>query len=109
MRMIEEMRFRNTTNRFQKRLKEDIRKIRKSKNIIIPADKTRNMYEVSEQQYEKLLTNNITKNYKLTQPKTYNSINQEAKEIAQRMKIDDRVECMAKREAYITLKDHKLH
>ena len=52
--MIEEVRFRNTTNRFQQRLKEDIRKIRKSRNIIVPADKTRNMYEVSEQQYEKL-------------------------------------------------------
>ena len=61
LRMIEEMRFRNTTNRFQQRLKEDIRKIRKLKNIIVPADKISNMYEVSEQQYEKLLTNNITK------------------------------------------------
>ena len=85
--MIEEVRFRNTTNRFQQRLKEDIWKIRKSKNIIVPADETRNMYEVSEQQYEKLLTNNITKNYKLAQPKRYDSINQEAKEIAQSMKI----------------------
>ena len=52
--MIEEMRFRNTTNRFQQRLKEDFWKIRKSKNITLPADETRNMYEVSEQQYEKL-------------------------------------------------------
>ena len=61
LRMIEEVRFRKTTNRFQQPTERGHSEIRKSKNIIVPADKTRNMYEVSEQQYEKLLTNNITK------------------------------------------------
>ena len=61
LRMIEEVRFRKTTNRFQQPTERGHSEIRKSKNIIVPADKISNMYEVSEQQYEKLLTNNITK------------------------------------------------
>ena len=33
-------------------------------NVIVPADKTRNFYAVTADQYEKLMTNNITKNYR---------------------------------------------
>ena len=57
--------------------------------------------------YEKLLTDNITKTYKLSNNNIYNNINLEAKHIAKKLEIADRVECMARKPVYITIKDHK--
>ena len=34
-------------------------------------------------------------------------INQEAKHIAEKLKLDNRIECLAEKNSYITLKDHK--
>ena len=56
---------------------------------------------------KKLLTENITKTYKQSNNNVYNRINLEPKHIARRLEIADRVKCMARRPAYITLKDHK--
>ena len=58
-------------------------------------------------QYEKLLTGNITKTYKQSNNNICNSINLEAAHITKKLEIADKVECMAKKPAYIMLKDHK--
>ena len=50
---------------------------------------------------------NLTSTYKKANTNTIRSINNEAKNIATNLLIDDRVECMAERQAFITLKDHK--
>ena len=50
---------------------------------------------------------NISKTYRKTNNKAYNSINKEAKAIAEGFEIGDRVDCLAKTNAFITLKDHK--
>ena len=109
LKMIERVQFRKVTDDFQNKLREDIDTIRKSKDVIVRGDKTRNFYAVTEDQYEKLLTNNITKNYRSAPVPagTYNTINQEAQRIAKELEIDERMECMAKNEAYLTLKNHK--
>ena len=65
------------------------------------------MYRFSKQEHEKLLKENISKTYKKAPPKLEHSINLEAKNISKTLKIEDRVECIAKTEAFITLKDHK--
>ena len=57
--------------------------------------------------YDKLLIQNITKTYRKAETKQYNDINQEAKDIAKNFEIADRVECLAKSNSFITLKDHK--
>ena len=57
--------------------------------------------------YNKLLTDNITKNYKLGNETTMEDINNELKDIAKQLGIDNRVEPMAQRQAFISLKDHK--
>ena len=49
----------------------------------------------------------MTKLYKKSLIHLEKSINLEAKEIAAGVKLDDRIEYMAKAPAYITLKDHK--
>ena len=53
------------------------------------------------------MTDSITKTYKQSNNNVYNSINLEAKHIAKKLEIADRVECMARKPAYITLKDCK--
>ena len=47
------------------------------------------------------------KHTKKAPPKLEHSINLEAKNISKKLNIEDRVECIAKTEAFITLKDHK--
>jgi len=95
------------TNQFQQTLKRDIRELSCSEKIFVPADKTTNIYKLSSVQYQKLLTDNITATYKKSSDSTKNSIDLEAKNIAGKLKIADRVESFARREAFITLKDHK--
>ena len=66
-----------------------------------------NLYEVPPNHYRKLLKENVTKTYKKANDHLYNHINEEAKSIATNLGLDDRVESLAKSEAFITLKDHK--
>ena len=51
--------------------------------------------------------NNVTSIYEKTTMSTENNINSKAKEITQALDISDRVEPIAHKAAYITLKDHK--
>ena len=88
-------------------MKNDISKIKSSPSIFVPADKTANMYEMPPDNYKKLLYENITKTYKKSTSRLENSINMEAKYIAKKIKLDDRIECLAKTPAFITLKYHK--
>ena len=57
--------------------------------------------------YKKLLTNNISKTYKKSDTAIFNKINIEAKNIAEKYDIAERVDCFAKSNAFVTLKDHK--
>ena len=52
--------------------------------MLIPADKTRNLYLREKDQYDKLLRENMTKHYKSTDVHLYNDINTEAKTIAEK-------------------------
>ena len=53
------------------------------------------------------MRDNVTALYKKSDPTTEKQINTEAKQITEQLKIDDRVEVIAHKPAYITLKDHK--
>ena len=57
--------------------------------------------------YNDLLDQNITKSCKKAQPNTTRAIHSENKNIATKLGIDDRVDTAAKKDAFITLKDHK--
>ena len=89
-------------NDFQNRLKNDIRSIQLSKRVFVFTDKTRNIYEMEKSHYKKLLTDSITKTYKQSNNNVHSSTNLEAKHIAKNLQIADRVECMARKPAYIT-------
>ena len=105
--MIKTINFKPSSNHFQDRLKQDINKIKSSEKAFIPADKTRNFYEMTKSSHDKLYYENVTQNYKKSDKTFYNEINMEAKEIAEKLNLSDRIECLAQNNAFITLKDHK--
>ena len=105
--MIHSITFTKRRTNLQKQLARDTKDIRSSTDIFVPADKTTNVYKISPNSYNKLLNDNITANYKKVAPSTKKQIDLDAKLIAKTMKLDDRIECLAEREAFITLKDHK--
>lgn len=62
--MIKNIDYRKVKNDFQSKILNDIKSIRTKEKIYVKADKTRNLYEVEPHEYEKMLSDNITKNYK---------------------------------------------
>ena len=57
--------------------------------------------------YKKLLRDNVTSTYKIAEPELENHINYEAKTIAEKLNLSERIEVIAHKDAYITIKDHK--
>ena len=98
---------RNTTDDFQKQLKEDISNIKLSPDVLIFADKTNNISKATPEQHKKLLKDNATKTYKKSSDLLEKSINMEVKHIAKKLELSDRIEHLARNPAFITLKDHK--
>ena len=96
--------FRKVYNNFHDQVNKDIKSIKKSNNVFIFTDKTRNLYEISNENYNRLLTKNITKTYRKTTNKIYNK---EVKAIANNYEIAERVDRLPMTDAFITLKDHK--
>ena len=105
--IIKSIKFRKVRNKLQEELKEDLSKIRKSRNMFVFADKTNNVYEMKSEDHEKLILENITKTYQKAPKKIEKAINLEAKNIAKSFKLADRIDHPAMTEAFITLKDHK--
>ena len=85
----------------------EVQCLNSSPDIFIFADKSRNIYETSLNTNNELLHDNITKTYKRGSEDFIDEIDSELKEISNRLGIGDRIERMKKREAFISLKDHK--
>ena len=74
------IKYRKSEDCFQTKMKEDISKIKASPNVLVFANKTTNIYQVSPSKYNKLLNDNITKTYKKSTDRLEKSINMEAKD-----------------------------
>ena len=94
---------------FQKELQGKVSEINKSDKVFLMADKTTNIYKVKPEEYKKLLTENITKDYRKSSENSIRKVNKEAKKIAEKLKIEDRIEMHGDNSAFITIKDHKPH
>ena len=104
--MIRAIKFRPVCNSFQSMLKQDVKEINSFKTLFVPSDKTTNLCKVNKQDYKKLLLDNVTASNQKIEPSTNDKINLEAKIIATKLILDDRVEALSQRNAFITLKDH---
>jgi hypothetical protein len=80
--MMENIQFRNVSNPFLNEMDNDLKKIKSSPNIFVFADKTRNIYETSAENYNKILKENVTKSYKVSTNEEIEDINSDLSEIA---------------------------
>ena len=69
--MVRNIEFKNAKSSFQQQLQHDVKQDSK---LLIPADKTINLYRLTTDKYNKLLTENISKNYKKTDKSSLYSI-----------------------------------
>ena len=64
---VKSIKFRKVRSKFQEELKEDLSKIRKSRNMLVFANKTNNVYEMKPEDHEKLFLENTIKTYQKAQ------------------------------------------
>ena len=105
--VIQKIEFGNRSNDFQTKLTNNIKSIKKKGKMMVKADKTTNYYAMSPQHYADLTHKNITKTYKKSTQSEINDINSEARLIADGINLSNRVEKLAEKDVFITLKDHK--
>ena len=105
---INKIRFRNPNiNAYQKQLKSDVEKIRKSDKVIASADKTDNLYEIPKDIYEKKLTEELSKEYRKASRNELDKVNLEAAAIMKKIELGDRIDIFREANPVITFKDHK--
>ena len=110
--MIRNVEFSNQSSKFQKGLNEEVKMINNSTEMLVKADKTRNIYKVDTGTYKKLMKDSLTTSYKKLNSNNNNEnleyiINKEAKSITDKLKISNRVCKLRKKDCYLLLKDHK--
>ena len=94
-------------NELQDRLRKETKEIKKDSKLFVPADKTSNHYKVEAESFEDLLSREIHKDYRKSNEAKASEIEEEAKMIAHKLDLADRIFRTSKREANITLKDTK--
>ena len=99
MLIINNINSRNVHNKFQEKLKHDITEIRNSNQVVVPADKTRNLYKIEKQDYNNFLSENVMKTYKKSNRNKVNKLNLDAKKIADKLSINDRIDRLQKNDA----------
>ena len=65
--LVQNIKFKNPSefsSEFQKKLSQDIKKINENPNVIVKGDKTTNHYSIGKNEYQEVLQNTITKEYK---------------------------------------------
>ena len=99
--------FRRVTSTFQRNLNKEMEDLKKSDNIYMPADKSRNYYKVDKAEAKKLTRENVSKDYRIVDESAVDATNLKAKEVAKRLELDKMMQVFTPKEAYITLKDTK--
>ena len=78
-----------------------------TKSIVIGADKSPNFYKIGQENYEKLLAENVTKEYKKESGAELKNTNEKTAEIAKSLDLEEKMHQHTNTQCYITLKDHK--
>ena len=107
MQMVKNIQFLKIGNNLQQKVKDDIKDMKSINKVFVPADKSRNIYKLENEQYSKLLRENVTKTYQKSNFNNVCNINNKAKKITENLPVTDRIDKLQEKEAYITKKDHK--
>ena len=107
IKMIQNITYKAVKCKFQRALKNDIASVKNENRLFVKADKSTNFYKLDAFEYNRLLSDNVTKTYRKADTKQISDINDEARSISTALHIDDRVESLPMNEAFIRLKDHK--
>ena len=105
--LVKGMTFKKVKNEFLSSLGKLRDDVKKCDDIIVKADKTRNIYTLKKQDYNQLLNNNITKDYRKTDDSHIMDINKETQQYAIDLQLGDRMEKLTERKAFISIKDYK--
>ena len=105
--LVQNIRFGNTRNDFQKKIKKDIQLIKSSDKTVTFADKTTNLYRLTKAEYDHMINNAITSKYKKASNNIKKQINVDGKQILKNGEILNRLEVNGGNNSFITLKDHK--
>ena len=107
LKIVKNVQFKNRNNKFQRKLHDDVIKIRNNNNVIVHADKTSNLYEVEPSTHKKLVQKEVNQEYKKETFKNIQKINTAHKAIVNDLYLQDRVFRTTERECFISFKDHK--
>ena len=105
--MARSVEFKGVGKPFQAQLARDVNNINASSSVYVSADKTNKIYKMEIENYDNMLRDNIKANYKKTETATISHNNMEAKYIAEKFELADRVEQYPSNQAFITIKNYK--
>lgn len=89
-------------------MEKDQEIIKQSKNNSYKSkQKSRAIYKIEANNYKKQIKKEISKFYQTSNNELENNINEEAKTIATKLELNNRIKQLPKVEYFIKLKDHK--
>ena len=89
--MIKNIEFRSFRNIFQSKLKKDLKKVKSWGKITVFADKATNMYEMSKEEYAKLINDYVAKTYQKTTTSTKKKIDKETNHFTKKLKLENKI------------------
>ena len=107
------LKYKPVNNQFQTDLKNDVRRFQNSDKVTVFGDKTKNLYHVPVNEYQKKLHDSITTEYEKCDPVRIKEVNAEAAGLADTFPVGDnktladRVDILQKNECFVSFKDHK--
>ena len=96
--------FKKVKNEFLSNLGKFKDEVRQCNDIILKADKTRNIYTLKKEDYNQLLSNNITKDYHKSDGNHVKNINKETQQHAINLRLGDRLEKNDREESFYLYK-----
>ena len=105
--LIGNIQFRTVNDPGFRELSEEVKKINNSDKVIVNADKTGNKYEITASDYQRLMHENLTRDYRLDNGNKLSGINNDTRKFARSLEIGDRMEFHSQANAFLTIKDHK--
>ena len=89
--MVRNIEFKNLKSSIHQQLQNDVKSIKQDPKLLIPAGRTNYLYRLANEDYNKPLTENISKGYKKTNKSSLNRTNTEVKNIAKDLELEEQI------------------